>query len=154
MWYPVLVGVHAAAGGVALLAGCAALSRRAFFDLFFAALVGMEVFLAAAIAADWSDTSTGARVLFLAFTGLGVFMIDRAVRARRILAAAAPATSPEYIAHLGFTLVALSAAFVVILVLDLGAPIWAVVGSGVLVSVAGHVVLRNRIDHASRRASV
>lgn len=33
-------------------------------------------------------------------------------------------------------------AFIVILVLNLGAPVWLVAGSGILIAVAGHFVLR------------
>ena len=43
---------------------------------------------------------------------------------------------------MGFTLVALFDAFVVILVLDLGAPGWLVAAAGVLIAVAGHLALR------------
>ena len=35
-----------------------------------------------------------------------------------------------------------TAAFVVIVVLDVGAPIWLVVGSGVVIAIAGHLAIR------------
>jgi Flp pilus assembly protein TadB len=44
---------------------------------------------------------------------------------------------------IGFTLVALWAAFVIILVLDLGAPIWLVLLSAVLAIAIGHRFIRS-----------
>jgi hypothetical protein len=43
--------------------------------------------------------------------------------------------------HVGFTLISLFDAFTVVLVLDLGAPGWLVAAAGVLIAVAGSLVL-------------
>jgi hypothetical protein len=48
----------------------------------------------------------------------------------------------------GFTLVALFDAFAVIAILGAGAPIWLVVGTGLLIALAGHLTLR-RTKHTS-----
>jgi hypothetical protein len=136
MWHTVFIAAHAGAGGIALLAGCVTIARRALFGVYFGALIAMEVFLMLAIAAQWTAIDTPARILFGAFALLGLLMLWRADQARR--------TSPGrgYVAHVGFTLVALFDAFIVILVLNLGAPVWLVTASGILIAVAGHVVLR------------
>ncbi|HEV2778613.1 MAG TPA: hypothetical protein VGX25_04360 [Actinophytocola sp.] len=137
MWHTVLITVHAVAGVVAFVAGCLALRRDTAFPTYLWALVTTMVFLALAIAQEWGSIDWPARALFLAFLGLGGVMLWRADRARRIR----DAGSPSYVGHIGFTLVALFDAFVVVAVLNAGAPVWAVVAAGVLIAVAGHFVL-------------
>lgn len=135
MWHTIFIAAHAATGGLALLAGCVTIVRRALFGTYFWALIAMEMFLLLAIAAEWTTLDQVTRILFGAFALLGLVMVWRANQARR-----GPYGS-DYVEHVGFTLVALFDAFVVILVLNLGAPVWLVVGSGVGIAVAGHFVL-------------
>jgi hypothetical protein len=135
MLHGILIALHASTGLLALVFGAVALRKRGFFDVYLGSLAGMTVFLGLAVAVEWSVLDTGARVLFGAFALLAAVMVGRGVLARR-------ARGPAYLAHIGFTLVALFDAFVVVAVLDLGAPIWLVVGAGVLIAAAGHVVLR------------
>jgi hypothetical protein len=142
MWHDILITAHAAAGGIALLAGALALRYRALFMTYLSSLVAMELFLALALAADWAATGTSARVIFVALTLLGLYLVWRADRARRVRPDGPAAPSASYLAHIGFTLIALFDAFTVILVLDLGGPGWSPATAGVLVAVAGHFVLR------------
>ncbi len=93
----------------------------------------------------------GTRVLFTGFVMLGLFMVWRAGQARRMRPSGSAGPSVRYVAHVGFTLVALFDAFIVIAVLNGGAPGWLVVTAGVLVAVAGHFVLR--AVHASKSVS-
>lgn len=146
MWHTVFIALHAAAGAIALLAGCASITRRALFGTYLWSLAAMEVFLLAAIAAEWTVLDTGSRVLFAAFAGLGLFMMWRAEQARRMRPGRSPRPSAQYVAHVGFTLVALFDAFIVIAVLNIGAPVWLVIAAGVLVAVAGHFMLRTVRD--------
>lgn len=136
--HALLIALHAGTGVIAMLAGGIALYRGRFFDVYLASLVATTLFLALAVAEEWTALDTGARVLFTAFTLLAVVMVVRAVLARRLL----PVRSPAYLEHVGFTLVALLDAFVVIAVLNAGAPIWLVVASGVLIAVGGHFALQ------------
>jgi hypothetical protein len=146
MWYGIFIALHAMAGVLAFVAGCQATMHRRWFTTYFWSLVGLMVFLILAIAVRWSEFDGAARLLFAAFTALGVFMVWRAWRAGRILASTRPDTTSEevgerstrYLAHVGFTLVALFDAFVVITVLDLGAAGWLVAVIGVAVAIAGH----------------
>lgn len=135
--HTVLIALHALTGAVALLAGCVAHRRRGYFEVYLWSLVTMVVFLAAAVAEEWTTIDGVSRVLFAAFVALGLAMLWLAFGARRL-----PAPSPRYVDRVGFTLVALFDAFVVITVLNLGAPVALVVASGVAVAIAGHVALR------------
>jgi len=74
------------------------------------------------------------RVLLTAFVGLRVVMVRLAVRARGL------GLTARHVDLVGFTLVALFDAFMVITVLDAGVP--AAVATGVAVAIAGHVTLR------------
>lgn len=132
-----LIALHTIAGLTALVVGGVATRRASFFGTYFWSLTACILLLAAVIAVDWSDLDASAR-LFTAFVALGAYMIWRATQARRLLPTMSDQLSPRYLDHLGFTLVALLDAFVVILVLDLGAPTWLVVTIGVLVAAAGH----------------
>ncbi|MFI7680893.1 hypothetical protein [Actinophytocola sp. NPDC049390] len=135
--HSLLIGLHAGTGLIALIAGGIALYRGRFFDVYLASLVATTVFLALAVAVEWTLLGAGSRVLFTAFTLLAGVMVARGVLARRL-----PPRSPAHLEHLGFTLVGLFDAFVVIAVLNAGAPIWLVVTSGVLIAVGGHVALQ------------
>jgi hypothetical protein len=135
MWHTVLITAHASAGGLALLTGCVTIVRRTLFWTYFWALTAMEVFLVLAIAVAWPTFDGVARILFSAFAVLGLVMVWRANRARHT------PLGREYVEHVGFTLVALFDAFVVILVLNTGAPAWLVATAGIAVAIAGHFAL-------------
>lgn len=137
MVHAVLIALHAASGVIAFCAGAFTIRDGRFFVVYLSSLVATTLFLAAAVAVSWTSTDATARVLFVAFTALALVMVARAVLARR----GRPNTH-DYVEHIGFTLVALFDAFVVITVLNTGAPIWLVVASGVAIAVAGHFVLR------------
>ncbi len=141
MWHTIFIAVHAVAGVVAFVTGCVALRRGAVFEGYFWSLVVMAFFLAVAVVVEWGDLDNPARVLFAAFVLLAGYLVWRAVQARRTRPDGA-GPSARYIDHLGFTLVALFDAFVVIGVLDLGVPAWLCAVVGVAVAVAGHYVLR------------
>lgn len=137
-----LIGLHAAAGSVALITGAIALRRGQLFLAYLWSLVAMVGFLALAIAVEWGQNDTARRVLFSAFLVLAGVMLWRAWRAWHTRPVAGSAPSSRYIEHIGFTLIALFDAFVVVAVLNAGAPVWAVVAAGVGIGVAGHFVLQ------------
>ncbi len=134
MWHGVLIGLHAGTGVLALLAGLGAHRGPRWFAVYFWSLVATVVFLAAAVVEEWATLDVAARVLFTAFVGLGVVMVRLAVRARGL------GLTPRHVDLVGFTLVALFDAFMVITVLDAGVP--AAVATGVVVATAGHLTLR------------
>lgn len=140
MGHATLIGLHAASGGIALIAGLVAHRGRVLFAVYWWALVATIVFLVAVVAEEWSRIDALSLVLFAAFAVLGAYMIGRAELARRIQPAGAP-PSPRYVEHVGFTVVGLFDAFIVITVLNVGAPVALVVAAGVLVAVAGHFAI-------------
>jgi hypothetical protein len=140
MWHGIFIAIHAGTGVLALVTGLVAIRDGRLFDVYLLALATMTVSLALAVAAEWTAIGTTARVLFTAFAGLAAIMVWRGVLARRIRPA--PHPSAAYVEHLGFTLVALLDGFVVIAVLNAGAPIWLVVAAGVTIAIAGHFGIR------------
>lgn len=149
MWHTLFIVLHSVAGLIAFAAGCLAMQRRKHFTVYLWSLVGMLVFLVAALVADWPDLDALSRVLFSTLTALGGYMVWRAVQARRLLPSQSDAELTRFIHHVGFTLISLFVGFVVIAVLDLGAPGWlaALVGAG---SVA---VGRSAIDYVEAHAT-
>ncbi|MPZ64874.1 MAG: hypothetical protein GEU83_04960 [Pseudonocardiaceae bacterium] len=142
MWHTVFITVHAVAGGVAFVAGCVALPRGALFGTYLWSMAVMALFLALAVATEWGVIPMPLSLVFAALTVLAGYMVWRAAQARRIRPTARTGPSTRYVAHIGFTLVALFDAFAVITVLNAGAPGWLVAAAGVLIAVAGHFVLR------------
>ncbi|HEY0453739.1 hypothetical protein [Actinophytocola sp.] len=136
MWHSILIALHALTGTAALVAGLVAHRGRILFEVYLWSLVAAVTFLAAAVAEEWGRLDSVSRALFTAFVALGLVMLWLAAAARRL------PLSPAYVDRVGFTLVALFDAFVVITVLNVGAPVALVVASGVLVAIAGHVGLR------------
>jgi hypothetical protein len=137
-----LIALHTAAGLIALAAGCLAAARGSRFALYFWSLVACIALLVPAIAVDWGDLGTATRIVFPALIGLGLYMVWRATRARGRLETPGGVSSDAYFEDVGFTLIALFDAFVVIAVLDLGAPGWLIAAAGV----AGALVARRAIE--------
>ncbi|RDH75153.1 hypothetical protein DVS77_27630 [Mycolicibacterium moriokaense] len=141
MLHAVLIGIHAALGAVAFVAGFVAIRRGTLFDVHLWTLVGTIVFLAAAMVVRWPAWSTGERIVFSVLLGLGCYMLLRGAQAARARPGRAQGISTRYVEHMGFNLVALFDAFVVVLVLDLGGPVWLMVTVGVAVAVTGHLTV-------------
>lgn len=153
--YAVLIIVHAVAGFVALVAGCLVLRVPGVFPVYFWSVSVMAVALAGAVALDWSDLDATTRPVFSALLALGAFVVWRALQARASRPAGGARPSGRHLDHLGFTLVALLDGFLVVAVLDLGAPGWLVGTVGVLVAVAGHAAtaaLKRHVLAATRPA--
>jgi hypothetical protein len=139
MWHSALVSLHAVGGLLAFVAGCLALRRPSYLDTYFWSLVGCVAFLVAAVGVDWSGLDAASRGLFAALSALGALMVWRGAQARRIAASSSTQRSPRELDHLGFTLVALLDAFIVIGALDLGAPAWVLGVVAVAVAAIGHL---------------
>ena len=149
MLHLTLILLHAVAALIALGAGIYAWLARVEDDrlrwalwVYLAGLVGLTVFVVAAVAAEWADKGAGERAMDGVLFALALYMIWRGARARAELRRLGSGWHRRYMRGIGFTLVALWVGFVIIGVLDLGAPIWLVVVAGVLAVAVGHRVER------------
>jgi hypothetical protein len=142
VWHTVFIVLHAAFGVISFAAGLVAIRSGNLFPVYLWSLVGTIVFLVLPVGAEWNQLEQALRLLFVAFIVLGGFMLWRAAMAARIRPAGPSERTAPYVAHVGFTLVALFDAFIVITVLDMGASGWLVAASGVAFAIAGHFVLR------------
>jgi hypothetical protein len=135
-----LIGAHALCGLTCFVAGVAALRLSApgslVFRIYLTALVGLVVFLLAAVAYDWPRLDGTSRYVFTGLFALGLYMLWRGIRASARIAGQASGWRPKYIDDVGFTLISLFDGFVIVLAIDLGAPGWLV---GVI-AVAGVVL--------------
>jgi len=143
VWHTIFITVHAASATTALIAGIVAVPRGRLFSVYLGSLVTMEVFLVLAIGVQWPARDGATRIIFAALAGLGAVVVWCGLQARRSRPGDDDAgLSSRYFASLGFTLIALVDAFLVIAVLNVGAPGWAGATTGVLAAVVGHIVLR------------
>ncbi len=153
MVHTILISAHAAAGMLALAAGWLTIRRDRAVPVYLVALVAMVAFLVVALAVDWASRGPAARATFAALTALALYVLWRAVQAVRARRAGGGPQSARFLDHLGFTLVALLVGFVVIGVLDAGAPVWVVVAAAVCSLASGHLSLqRVKAGEARREA--
>ena len=123
------------------------LCRARWFAVYYWSLILMLAFLVLAVAVDWHGRQPGTHAIVGTLIALGGFMVWRAEQARRVRGS----SSPRFIEHLGFTLVGLIDAFVVVTVFNLDAPPWLVIAVGVTIALAGHTAIG--AVAASRRAA-
>jgi hypothetical protein len=135
-----LITAHAVTATVALLATLG--GRRArWFALHYAALVAMLVLLVAAIAVGLPGRAAGELVIDAALVGLGLVMIAHTEGARRVRRDDAR----RFVERVGFSIVGLVDAFVVVTVFDV-APAWVATAVGVSIAVVGHLAIRSARD--------
>lgn len=151
-WHTALIAAHGASGLVALAAGCLALRPPAqgvpaLFRVYLAALWVMVLFLGAVVALDWGTLATVSRIAFGALVAFALVIGWMGWRAWQQLRRRRTGWHGAYIEDVGFTLIALFDGFVIIGALDLGAPVWLVVVSGVL----GVLVGRSAISRTKMR---
>ena len=137
MAHDVLIWLHATAGVIAFAAGilCLRLTSAGswWFRGYLAALVGLVVFMVAVVAVDWLGLDLASRLIYSGLIVLGLYMLWRGWRARTALLVQKASWRPEYLDHVGFTLISLFDGFVIVAAIDLHLPGWLVA----LVAVAG-----------------
>lgn len=151
MLHILLIAVHAVSGLVALTAGLIALrpddAPPVTFRLYLGSLWTMVLALAAAVALDFPALDSASQVTFGALTLFAGYIGWRGWSAQRNARERPAGWRPRYVADVGFTLIALFTGFVVIAVLDLGAPIWLVLATGVLAVLGGRAALGQAEQH-------
>jgi hypothetical protein len=147
MWMSMIV-LHTLAGLVAFAVGWIIVSpRRAerrprLAGVFVASIGALIVFMVGAMAAQWADITLGERLVDSGLVGLGLLMLWRARRAHRLLHAGCAEPPSTYVDDVGFDLISLFDAFVIVAAIDLGAPAWLVTIVAVAAVVVGHHLLR------------
>ena len=161
MWLPMIL-LHAVAAVGAFVVGVTAIdprrarSHRWTLPVLVGLLVAMTVFMIGAMAAHWSDVPGASQVAFSALVGLAVYMVYRAVHASNLAHHEAHGHEPRHVDDLGFILIALFDGFVIVAVIDLGAPVWTVIPLAVLAVLVGHLALqrfKRRLAHPPTTAS-
>ena len=145
MTHTVLIALHALSGAVCFGFGLLALRRgqthrRAALAVYLAALLAMTGFVAAVVALSWAGLGTATRLIYAGLGVLAAVMVGQAIAAWR----GVEQPSAAFVGHVGFTLVSLFDAFVIVSALDLGAPSWLVVVGAVAGAVTGHLLIRRR----------
>jgi hypothetical protein len=137
MVHNLLIAVHTLTGVVCFGAGVACLGLTTAgsirFRVYFLTLLGLLVSLLAAVLVDWSGLDHTTQLVYTGLSGLGIYMLWRAVRASARLREQAPGWRPGYQDDVGFTLISLFDGFVIVGAIDLGAPGWLVA----VIAVAG-----------------
>jgi hypothetical protein len=133
----VFIALHAGSASVALITGVFLRRRPRWFATYYWSLVLMVVFLVVGVAADMGARPPAVLVIDAALVALAGFMVWRAEQARRL----ANRASQRWAEHVGFTVVGLVDAFVVVTLVGFGWSGWlvAVVGAGI--AVLGHIVI-------------
>jgi CDP-diglyceride synthetase len=155
MLHGALIALHATTGVLSFAAGALAMRPGASavtFRVYFWSLVAMLLFLAGAVAVAWPDLDSTTRLVYTGLAVLGAYMLWRANRARTLLARQ---ERGPFLDDIGFTLISLFDAFVIVAAADLGAPGWLVAVVGVVGALAGARVV-NRVkarETASRPAT-
>lgn len=134
--YSVLIAAHATAATVAL-AATAGGRRARWFAVYDASLIAMLVLLVAAIAVDLPGRDLAQHLVSGGLVLLGGIMLRHAELARRVRRTDAI----RFVEHVGFTVVGLIDALVVVALFNAGTPGWAAAIVGVVIAVAGHVAI-------------
>jgi hypothetical protein len=140
--YSALITIHAVTATTALAAAFGG-RRQAWFTVHRASMWLMLVSLTAAIAVDAGGRDVARHVVTGGLVGLGSVMVAHTELAARTR------DTRRVIDHIGFTVVGLVDAFVVVTVFNAGAPGWLTAAIGASIAVVGHLAIRRvRATHA------
>lgn len=140
IWLLMII-MHSISGVIAFITGLAILSPKRLkkhtwlLPTFLISLAGLIVFVVGAMISHWYDISPTEQVIFTGLVGLAIYILYRGVHARSLLH---QQQVPEnYIDDIGFILISLFNGFIIVALIDLGAPAWLVVVGAVLATVLG-----------------
>lgn len=143
MWLLMIV-LHTAMALAAFGVGLVAVDPRRARDHWWTmrALVGfllaMTVFVAAAMAAHWSDLDGIVQVVFTGLVVLAGYMVWRALHALRLGPHQTGGQQLAHVGDVGFVLIALADGFVIVAAIDLGVQTWIVAPLALGVVAVGH----------------
>jgi hypothetical protein len=87
--------------------------------IFLISLIGMIIFMVFATISHWNDLSVAERIVFSGLPILGLYMLYRGLLAMKKIKGDMPV---EYIDDIGFALISLFNGFIIVGLIDLGAP--------------------------------
>ena len=147
MLHIILITIHACVAIVSFIFGFIVLrppSKQGvspLYRVFIIALWLMVLSLIAVVCVDWIQLNMASRIVFGTLTLFAIYIGWRGWRASYQFRTRHGAWKKKYIDDIGFTLIALFDGFAIIFVLDLGAPVWAAVTTGVLAVFVGRFSL-------------
>jgi uncharacterized membrane protein len=136
--HSLFIEIHAASGIVAFVCGWACihnLGTKPSLQLvwtFVIGLIGLDLFMIAAIINDIPALSKGQLYTFLGLTALGLYMLFRGFQAYSVYKKQKDNWRLPFIDHVGFGLISPFDGFVIVAAIDLKLPVWLVVIIGVL----------------------
>lgn len=147
--YTLLITLHAITASVALVAAVMARRHARWCATYVGALVAMLVFLVLAVGWDWRGRSVVQHAVVAALVALGGVMIAKAEQARR----ARHDPGSDVTGLVGFGVIGLVDAFVIVALVNAGLPGWLVGVTGGAIAAAGHAVIHQlrRRDRRSDR---
>lgn len=134
--YAVLITAHAVAASTALAATMGG-RRPRWFAVYESSMVAMLMLLVGAIAVDLDGRDSARHIVAVALVALGAVMVGHAELARRVRTE----PSTRFVDHVGFTVVGLVDAFVIVALVNAGAPGAVAATVGAVIAVAGHLAI-------------
>lgn len=135
--YTLFIALHAVTASVALVAAVMARRRARWLATYEGALVAMLMFLVLAVAWDLRGRSVVQHVVVVALVALGGVMIAKAEQARR----ARHDPGSDVTGLVGFGVIGLVDAFVIVALVNAGLPGWLVGVAGGAIAAGGHAVI-------------
>lgn len=143
MLHITLITIHACVAIVSFIFGLIVLRPPSkpgispLYRIYIFALWLMILSLIAVVSVDWVHLNMASRSVFVTLTLFAIYIGWRGWQATHQYRTRHEAWKKKYIDDVGFTLIALFDGFAIIFVLDLGAPVWAAVATGVLAAFVG-----------------
>lgn len=140
--------LHTISGLVCFISGCLLLSVKGkkyknVLPVFIASLVGLIIFLVGAIISHWGELDTATRSVYIGLFFLSLYMMYRALRARQKLIANM-SRNLSFVDDIGFPLIALFNGFIIVALIDLGAPAVVVIIGAVAAAIIGGRMIEKR----------
>jgi uncharacterized membrane protein YqjE len=152
LMHNILIAIHAFGGILAFITGAIVLlpsvhlqaNRRWIFNLFLVSIAILLIPLYLVISIDWPQLGFIQQAAFLGLGVLGLYMAWRSFQARKSLQEQFEGWQPKYMDHIGFNLISLFEGFIIVAVIDLGAPDW-LVGVIAILGLVGGIWSVNKV---------
>lgn len=141
--------LHALSGLVCFISGSLLLSARGSekykkaLPIFIASLLGLIIFLVGAVIAHWDELDTVTRIVYGGLFFLSLYMMYRALQARRKLIAST-SRNLSYVDDVGFPLISLFNGFIIVALIDLRAHMAVVIIGAIAAAVIGGRMVKKR----------